>query len=102
LAQNTTADLPVPPPADSVKDMSTATRQVLEKLSELLKDAPPLKPNQQNRQGRAEAPAASVAQPSLASAVNTDRTPRPEPPPAATDPENTASARRSTDAAVPQ
>ncbi len=102
LAQNTTADLPVPPPADSVKDMSTATRQVLKKLSELLKDAPPLKPNQQPRQGRAEAPAATPAQSSLASAANTDGTPRPEPPPTAIDSENTASARRSTDVAVPQ
>jgi penicillin-binding protein 1A len=102
LAQNTTADLPVPPPADSVKDMSTATREVLKRLSELLKDAPPLKPNQQPGQGRAEAPAAAPAQPSLASAANTDGTPRPEPLPAAPEPENTVSAGRDTDAVVPQ
>jgi penicillin-binding protein 1A len=44
LAQNTTADLPVPPPVEGVKDMSNATRRVLEKISKLLKDAPPLTP----------------------------------------------------------
>jgi penicillin-binding protein 1A len=102
LAQNTTANLPMPPPPESVKDMSTATRKVLKRLSELLKDAPPLKPKPQPSQGRAEAPVAAPGQPSLASAANTDGTPRQEPLPAAAAPENTVSAGRDTNAIVPQ
>ncbi len=102
LAQNTTADLPLPPPPESVKDMSTATRTVLKRLSELLKDAPPLKPNPKSGGGRAEAPAAAPGQPSLASAAHTNGTPRPGPLPAAPEPENTVSTGRDTDAVVPQ
>jgi len=102
MAQNTTADLPLPPPPDSVKDMSPATRKVLKRLSELLKDAPPLKPKPQSSQSHAEAPAAASGQPSLASAANTDGTPRRKPLPAATEPENTMSAGRDANAIVPQ
>jgi penicillin-binding protein 1A len=102
LAQNTTADLPAPPPAESVKDMSAATRQVLQQLSGLLKEARPLRSNKEARPGRAEAPSATPGQPSLASAATSDGTPRPEPTPAATEPENAVSAGPTTDAAVPQ
>ncbi len=101
LAQNTTADLPVPPPGDSLKDMSVATRQVLEKLSALLKEARPLKPKKQpGAPDRAEAPSTVPAQSSLASATNGDGTPRPAPTPSATVPESAASAEP--DAPVPQ
>ncbi len=101
MAQSTTAELPVPPPAENVKDMSVATRQVLERLSELLKDAPRLKQTEQPRPGRAQAPATEPAQSSLASAT-TDGAPRPAPAPAATEPEGAAPAGQDADAAVPQ
>jgi len=102
LAQSTTADLPVPPPAENVKDMSTATRHVLERLSGLLKDARRLNTSDEPRPGRAEAPAAVPAQPSLASATNADETPRPAPTPAAVEAESAASAMQDADAPVPQ
>ncbi|WP_069441207.1 transglycosylase domain-containing protein [Methyloceanibacter superfactus] len=102
MSQNTNAELPVPPPAENVKDMSTATRQVLQKLSELLKDAPRLKPNGQALPGRAETPAAGSPSSSLASAANTDGTPPPAPAPAATEPENAASVEQNANAPVPQ
>jgi penicillin-binding protein 1A len=102
MSQNTNAELPVPPPAENVKDMSAATRQVLQKLGELLKEAPRLKPNGQALPGRAQAPAAGSPQSSLVSAANTDGTPPPAPPHAATETENAASAERSTNAPVPQ
>jgi penicillin-binding protein 1A len=42
MAANATAETPTPQPVENVKDMSPATRQVLEKLSTLLKDARPV------------------------------------------------------------
>jgi penicillin-binding protein 1A len=89
MAQSATAELPLPPPAESVKDMSTATRQVLEQLSGLLKAAPILDSKDQARPGRAQAPARAPAS-SLASAA--DGSPS----------EGTQSAERDTAAAVPQ
>ncbi len=64
--------LPLPAP-ESVKDMSSSTRQVLEKLSSMLKDARPLKPSDA-RPDRAELrPAPDAApKPSLASATNAE------------------------------
>jgi penicillin-binding protein 1A len=67
-AQNATATAetaPAPAP-ESVKDMSAATRQVLEKISTLLKDARPLAPS--DAAGRVEAPASAgdKSQPTLA------------------------------------
>jgi penicillin-binding protein 1A len=62
-----------PPTAESVKDMSSITRQVLENLSTRLKEAPALQPSDTTPQNRAEAPAAaptrtaSDSQPSVAS-----------------------------------
>jgi penicillin-binding protein 1A len=50
-----------PPTAESVKDMSSTTRQVLEKLGTLLKEAPALQPSDTQPQNRAEAPAAAPA-----------------------------------------
>jgi len=102
MAQSTTAELPVPPSAENVKDMSAATRQVLEQLSALLKDAPQLKPTGRARPGRVQAPDAASPQPSLASAANTDGVPRPALTPEATEPENAAPAEPDADAPVPQ
>ena len=67
LAQNATADAEVVAPApESVKDMSSATRQVLEKLGAMLKDARPLTPGDAaGRPDRAEAPPALEAKPRL-------------------------------------
>ena len=75
-AQNAAANIEVAAPApESVKDMSTATRQVLEKLGSMLRDARPLNPSD-SRPDRADAPAtpASGAQPkpSLAAAGAND------------------------------
>jgi penicillin-binding protein 1A len=100
MSQNATADLPIPPPAESVKDMSAATRQILETLSGLLKEARPLKPSNKAQPDRAQAPA--TAQPSLASAGNADGTPRPDPTPVATEAESTVSVDPSPGAALPQ
>ncbi len=60
------------PTPESVKDMSQGTRQVLEKIGGLLKEARPLDPSQTRRPDRAEAPAApgGKPQPSLASATS--------------------------------
>ncbi|HUU67709.1 MAG TPA: PBP1A family penicillin-binding protein [Methyloceanibacter sp.] len=102
MAQSTTAELPVPPSAENVKDMSAATRQVLEQLSALLKDAPQLKPTGRARPGRVQAPDAASPQPSLASAANTDGVPRPALTPEATEPESAAPAEPDADAPVPQ
>jgi penicillin-binding protein 1A len=74
------ADIPAPSP-ESVKDMPSATKSLLEKLGTMLKDAPALAPSDKPRDNRAEAPpAASVpASPSVASAANgTTTTPPPE------------------------
>jgi penicillin-binding protein 1A len=78
MAQNAASNAEIATPApESVKDMSSATRQVLEKLSSMLKDARPLTPSDA-RPDRAEAPTAS--KPSLASAVNAgDAEPSAEP-----------------------
>ena len=99
MSQNATADLPTPPTPESVKDMSTATRQVLEKLSNLLKDAPPLNPSDDNR---AAAPPVTPAQPSLASAANAEATPQPESASLAIQSENAAPAEQDAVAPVPQ
>lgn len=109
MAQNSPADSEMPaPPPESVKDMSTSTRQILEKLSTMLKDARALTPSDSSRPDRAEAPAAPAAasppKPNLASAANAEGAP----PPAATDdasgpaePETTLSAGRDDGAPVP-
>jgi penicillin-binding protein 1A len=56
-AQTASTETPVvAPPPESVKDMTTATRKILETLSGLLKDARTLSPSDQ-RPDRAEAPA---------------------------------------------
>jgi len=102
MSQSATADLPLPPPPESVKDMSPATRQVLQTLSGLLKEARQLRPSNQSQPGRAAAPSAVQTQPSLASAADSDRGPRPEPTPAATAPESSVSAGSANNIAVPQ
>jgi penicillin-binding protein 1A len=84
LAQNAAANPEVvaAPAPESVKDMSSATRQVLEKLSGMLKEARPLAPGDADkRPDRAEAPApASGAQPasSAAAAGNAGNAPEPQ------------------------
>lgn len=92
MSQSSTAELPVPPPAENVKDMPAATRQVLQEIGKLLKKAPRLKIADETSQRRAKAPSAASTQPNLVSAADTDPKPRPEPAPAAT--EDTASAGR--------
>jgi penicillin-binding protein 1A len=65
-----TEAIPAPTP-ESVKDMSIATRQILEKIGTMLKEAPPLTPSDTQPQNRAEAPAApaeAAPQSSVASA----------------------------------
>jgi penicillin-binding protein 1A len=97
MAQNAAANPEVAAPApESVKDMSSATRQVLEKLSSMLKDARPLTPSD-GRPDRAEAPAAS--KPSLASASNPSDGPQPDNAPA--EPQTALSAGRDDGAANP-
>jgi penicillin-binding protein 1A len=80
---NANAEVTAAPAPESVKDMSTATRQVLEKLSGMLKDARQLAPGDaQARPDRAEAPAApaSGSQPaSSLAAANAGSPPEPEP-----------------------
>jgi hypothetical protein len=100
MAQNAAANPEIAAPApESVKDMSQATRQVLEKLSSMLKDARPLNPNDA-RPDRAEAPAADApAKPSLASAGNADAPPGNPNPPA--EPQTALSAGRDDAAATP-
>ena len=101
LAQNATADAEVVAPApESVKDMSSATRQVLEKLSAMLKDARPLTPGDAaGRPDRAEAPPApapgSESKPSLAAANGGGAAePQPGSPPAPAEPQTALSAGR--------
>ncbi len=55
-----TADIPAPTP-ESVKDMSPATRQILQSIGTLLKEARPLAPSETPRPDRAEAPAPQPA-----------------------------------------
>jgi hypothetical protein len=112
LAQNATANAEVAaaPAPESVKDMSSATRQVLDKLSGMLKDARELAPSDaEGRPDRAEAPWApapgSVSKPGLASAGNGASAPQSSQPanpqtPAA--PQTALSAGRDNDAATPQ
>jgi hypothetical protein len=63
--------------------MSQATRQILEKIGTLLKDARPLAPSETPRPDRAEAPAPQPTdgkpQPSLASASVSNSATPPEP-----------------------
>ncbi len=99
MSQSSTAELPVPPPAENVKDMPAATRQVLQEIGKLLKKAPRLKIADETSQRRAKAPSAASTQPNLVSAADTDPKPRPEPAPAAT--EDTASAGRAA-STIPQ
>jgi penicillin-binding protein 1A len=103
---NANAEVTAAPAPESVKDMSTATRQVLEKLSGMLKDARQLEPGDaQARPDRAEAPAApasgSQPAPSLA-AANAGSPPEPEPgnAPAAPAPATVLSAGRDDNAAT--
>ncbi|OFW71328.1 MAG: hypothetical protein A2W02_05030 [Alphaproteobacteria bacterium RBG_16_64_48] len=105
MAQNAAANTEIAAPApESVKDMSSTTRQVLEKLSSMLKDARPLNPSDA-RPDRAEAPVTPAAgsQPSLASAANADNAPRPAPDnsSASGEPQTALSAERDGGAATP-
>jgi len=111
LAQNATpgTELVAAPAPESVKDMTSATRQVLENLSVLLKDARPLSPNDASRRpGRAEAPSGPApgpaSNPSLAAAANADAQPKPEPgnSPGQSAPETVLSAGRDDNAANPR
>jgi penicillin-binding protein 1A len=81
-AQNASAaaeEAPTPAPAESVKDMSQATREVLEKISALLKDARRLTPSDASKPDRAEAsppPATDASpKPSVASANSAEAAP---------------------------
>lgn len=56
MSQNTSADLPVPPPVDTSKDMSKATRKVLGTIATLLQEAPAVTPRSGDRQSRAAPP----------------------------------------------
>ncbi len=79
MSQNTTAELPVPPPpAENVKDMPQATRQILQGLSELLKKAPQVTQKDPDSERRARAPSTPQTQSNLASAADNDRGPGPE------------------------
>ena len=72
LAQNAAANPEVvaAPAPESVKDMSSATRQVLEKLSGMLKEARPLAPGDaEKRPDRAEAPAPATGAQAASSAA---------------------------------
>ena len=81
-AQNASAaaeEAPTPAPVESVKDMSQATREVLEKISAQLKDARRLAPSDASKPDRAEAPAPPATdaspKPSLASANGPEAAP---------------------------
>jgi penicillin-binding protein 1A len=52
-AATTDTEVIAPPPPESVKDMSSATRQILEKLGKLFKEAPALSPSDNRDQVRA-------------------------------------------------
>jgi penicillin-binding protein 1A len=99
MAQNASEEVPVPQPAESVKDMTTATRQILEKMSTLLKDAKPV--TGEPTGPRAEAPKTPAPgdspKPSLAAA-------RPEPAGIANtaQPESSLSAGRDSGTPLPQ
>ncbi|MGH6867069.1 MAG: transglycosylase domain-containing protein [Methyloceanibacter sp.] len=96
LAQNANDEVAAPASAESVKDMSAATRDILQNLSELLKDARPVSAQDEPKPGRAEAPAAAPT--GLASAAAPGATPRSKP---AAAPAEAASAQlRETDSAA--
>ena len=79
-AQNAAANPEAPPRpvVENVKDMSLATKQVLDKISALLKDARRLSPSDQKPDHAEAAPAsASAPKPSLAQAATADGTPQP-------------------------
>jgi penicillin-binding protein 1A len=87
MSQNTSADRPVPPPVDTSKDMSKATRKVLGTIATLLQEAPAVTPRSGDRQSRAAPPSnqpkstvASTedtsAQPQAVSTRNTERAAR--------------------------
>ena len=81
-----TDDIPAPTP-ESVKDMSSATRQILERIGSLLKEARPLVPIDTQPQNRAEAPAAGAAEQSNVASATSGAVPGPTeslPEPAAT------------------
>ena len=82
MTQNVGSDIAPAPaaPAESVKDMSPATRQILQSIADLLKDARELAPSQAPRPGRAEAPAAIEPTPNFASASSDGSTPSSRPP----------------------
>jgi penicillin-binding protein 1A len=63
-----TENIPAPTP-ESVRDMSNATRQILEKIGGMLKEARPLAPSETQPQNRAEAPAAQPSGDSRQSSV---------------------------------
>jgi len=69
-AAATDTEVIAPATPESVKDMSSMTRQVLEKLGTMLKDAPALQPSDTRPQNRAEAPAPEPANPAAASQSN--------------------------------
>jgi penicillin-binding protein 1A len=102
-AQNAAANIEVAAPApESVKDMSAATRQVLEKLGSMLRDARPVSPND-SRPDRADAPASTQgaqAKPSLATSADANEAPRPADAPA--EPQTALSAGNEAAAASPQ
>ncbi|HSD92852.1 MAG TPA: PBP1A family penicillin-binding protein [Methyloceanibacter sp.] len=102
-AQNAAANIEVAAPApESVKDMSAATRQVLEKLSSMLRDARPVSPSD-SRPDRADAPASTPgaqAKPSLATSAGANEAPRPADAPA--EPQTALSAGNEAAAASPQ
>jgi penicillin-binding protein 1A len=60
------AEAAPPPTPESVKDMSVMTRQLLEKLGTMLKEAPALQPSDTQPQNRAEAPTTQPAEPAAA------------------------------------
>lgn len=94
MSQSATADLPVPPPPENVKDMPQATRDVLNRLGDLLESAPALSPEDQASQERVQAPPADGT-PSLAAASGDARSSGP----AVT---QTSAAGQPTGAGVPQ
>ena len=68
MAQNTTADLPVPPPVDTSKDMPKATRNIMGNIATLLQNAPAVRPRKAEKHSRATPPANAGSPANLASA----------------------------------
>jgi penicillin-binding protein 1A len=108
MAQNAAAnpEIAAAPAPESVKDMSQTTRQVLEKLGSMLKDARPLSPND-SRPDRAEAPAPASgpqAKPNLAAAANSEDPGQPpaDSPPAPGEPQTALTAGRDDGATTPR